>query len=110
MVLFWGDILLTWNGLFTQPLDPEGIEKHTKILHRDYLDSECQQMRSFIKEDDGKPILMVDGIKTNDVPKTINGQTYSSLEEAFADHQRFLGPYSMEHNSWMFLRYGEFKT
>ncbi|MEM6379285.1 MAG: hypothetical protein AAF705_13835, partial [Bacteroidota bacterium] len=77
LIILWGCIgllyflFLIWNGLFTSPLSTQEIEKYTEILQQDYSDSEFQQMRSFMEEDDGKPVIMVNVIKTNDIPKTV---------------------------------------
>ncbi len=91
---------LIWNGLFTSRLSAQEIEKYTKILQQDYSDSEFQQMRSFMEEDDGKPVIMVNVIKTNDIPKTVNGKTFSSSEEALADYTSFVGPFLIKRGSY----------
>jgi len=57
-------------------------------------------MRSFMEEDDGKPIIMINVIKTNDIPKTVNGKTFSSSEEALADYTNFVGPFLIKRGSY----------
>ncbi|MEM1260647.1 MAG: hypothetical protein AAGH81_19135, partial [Bacteroidota bacterium] len=84
-------LFLVWNGLFTGPLSEQEIEQYTEILQQDYSDSEFQQMRSFMEEDDGKPVIMVNVIKTHDIPKTVNGKTFSSSVEALSDYTSFVG-------------------
>ncbi|MEM6845228.1 MAG: hypothetical protein AAF944_25410 [Bacteroidota bacterium] len=91
---------LIWNGLFISRLSAQEIEKYTEILQQDYSDSEFQQMRSFMEEDDGKPVIMVNVIKTNDIPKTVNGKTFSSSEEALADYESFVGPFLIKRGSY----------
>ena len=93
-------LFLIWNGLFTRPLSTQEIEKYTEILQQDYSDTEFQQMRSFMEEDDGKPIIMINVIKTNDIPKTGNGKTFSSAEEALADYEGFVGPFLIKRGSY----------
>jgi len=93
-------VFLIWNGLFTSPLSAQEIEKYTEILQQDYSDSEFQQMRSFMEEDDGKPIIMMNVMKTNDIPKTVNGKTFSSYEEALADYTDFVGPFLIKRGSY----------
>ena len=93
-------LFLIWNGLFTSPLSAEEIEKYTEILQQDYSESEFQQMRSFMEEDDGKPVIMVNVIKTHDIPKTVNGKTFSSSEEALADYTSFVGPFLIKRGSY----------
>ncbi|MEO0789290.1 MAG: hypothetical protein AAFY36_11535, partial [Bacteroidota bacterium] len=93
-------IFLIWNGLFTRPLSAQEIEKYTEILQQDYSESEFQQMRTFMEEDDGKPIIMVNVIKTNDIPKTVNGKTFASSEEALADYTNFVGPFLIKRGSY----------
>ncbi|WP_299556003.1 hypothetical protein [Seonamhaeicola sp.] len=93
-------LFLIWNGLFTKPLSGEEIEKYTEILQQDYSDSEFQQMRSFMEEDDGKPVIMVNVIKTNDIPKTVNGKTFGSSEEALAHYTSFVGTFLIKRGSY----------
>ena len=93
-------LFLIWNGLFTSPLSEQEIEKYTEILQQDYSDSEFQQMRSFMEEDDGKPVIMVNVIKTHDIPKTVNGKTFSSSEEALSDYQSFVTPYLLKRGGY----------
>ena len=106
LIILWSCIgtvyflFLIWNGLFTSPLSEQEIEKYTEILQQDYSDSEFQQMRSFMEEDDGKPVIMVNVIKTNDIPKTVNGKTFSSSEEALADYTSFVGPFLIKRGSY----------
>ncbi|MEN0051490.1 MAG: hypothetical protein AAF806_30780 [Bacteroidota bacterium] len=106
LIILWSCIggvyflFLIWNGLFTSPLSTQEIEKYTKILQQDYTDSEFQQMRSFMEEDDGKPIIMVNVIKTNDIPKTVNGKTFASSEEALADYTNFVGLFLIKRGSY----------
>jgi len=93
-------LFLVWNGLFTRPLSEQEIEKYTEILQQDYSDAEFQQMRSFMEEDDGKPIIMVNVIKTNDTPKTVNGKTFSSSEEALDEYTSFVGAFLIKRGSY----------
>ena len=46
-------LFLIWNGLFTSPLSEQDIEKYTEVLQQNYSESEFQQIRSFMEEDDG---------------------------------------------------------
>ncbi|MEM8526152.1 MAG: hypothetical protein AAGG68_16045 [Bacteroidota bacterium] len=106
LIILWSCIgilyfsFLIWNGLFTRPLSAQEIEKYTELLQQDYSDSEFQQMRSFMEEDDGKPIIMLNVIKTNDTPKTVNGKTFASAEEVLADYTNFVGPFLIKRGSY----------
>ncbi|MEM6698462.1 MAG: hypothetical protein AAF599_08700, partial [Bacteroidota bacterium] len=106
LILLWSCIgilyflFLIWNGLFTRPLSTQEIEKYTELLQQDYSDSEFQQMRSFMEEDDGKAIIMLNVIKTNDSPKTVNGKTFASSEEALDDYTNFVGPFLIKRGSY----------
>ena len=93
-------LFLIWNGLFTSPLSEQDIEKYTEVLQQNYSESEFQQMRSFMEEEDGKPIIMINVIKTNDIPKTVNGKTFASSEEALADYTNFVGPFLIKRGSY----------
>ncbi|MEN0048689.1 MAG: hypothetical protein AAF806_16630, partial [Bacteroidota bacterium] len=106
LIILWSCIgilyflFLIWNGLFTRPLSTQEIEKYTELLQQDYSDSEFQQMRSFMEEDDGKAIIMLNVIKTNDSPKTVNGKTFASSEEALDDYTNFVGPFLIKRGSY----------
>ncbi len=102
-------LFLTWNGLFTNPLSEQEIEKYIEVLKKNaseddlennYSEGDLEEILSFMQEDDGKPIIMVNAIKLYDTPKIVNGKTFSSSEEALADYTSFVGPYLLKRGSY----------
>ncbi|RNC80051.1 MAG: hypothetical protein ED557_13055 [Balneola sp.] len=93
-------LFLAWNGLFTSPLTEQEIEKYAEVSKDDYPEDAWEEMLSFLKEDDGKPVIMVNAIKLRDTPNAVNGKTFNSSEEALEDYSSFVTSYLIKRGSY----------
>ncbi len=96
MILF-----LAWHGAFEDPVTSEEIKYYVERYQAKHPEADTSNLRQFLEEDDGKPIVMVNAIKLYDTPIEVNGQNFGTTsEEALSEYTSFVLPYLLKRGSY----------
>lgn len=94
-------LFLIWHGAFEGPLKPHEIEKIIENYTSKNSGADTAQLRRFLEEDDGKPVIMVNAIKNYDKPIEVNGKSFGSdSNEALSEYTSFVFPYLIKRGSY----------
>ena len=90
-----------WHGAFESPLTSDEVERYVARYQEQHLEEDTSNIRRFLEEDDGKPVVMVNAIKLYDTPIEVNGQSYGETsEEALSEYTSFVLPYLLKRGSY----------
>lgn len=94
-------IFLIWHGAFEGPLSSDEINEYAALYEEMYPGKDVDSVRTFMEEDDGKPVVMVNPIKIYDKPIEVNGKNYGdSAQDALDEYMSFVGPYLIKQGSY----------
>ena len=94
-------LFLIWHGAFEGPMTSDEIEYYIERYQEQRPEADSTQLRQFLAEDDGKPVVMVNAIKLNDSPIDVKGQSFGeSSEEALKEYMSFVLPYLLKRGSY----------
>lgn len=75
-------LFLIWNGAFARPLSSNEIETYLSYYRQQDPEMDLSDLEAFLKADDGKPIVMLNLSKENEIPAEVNGQDLGQSSEA----------------------------
>ena len=94
-------LFLAWHGAFEGPVTSDEIEQYVERYQEQYPAADVDNLRRFLEEDDGKPIVMVNVIKLYDTPIEVNGQSFGATsEDALSEYTSFVLPYLIKRGSY----------
>lgn len=94
-------LFLIWHGAFEGPVTSYEIEYYVERCQEQHPEEDISALRSFLEEDDGKPIVMVNAIKLYETLIKVNGQRFgASSEEALNEYMSFVLPYLLKRGSY----------
>jgi len=94
-------LFLIWHGAFEGPVTSAEIEYFVERYQAQHPEADTTQLRQFLEEDDGKPIVMVNVIKLYGTPIEVNGQSFGvTSEETLSEYTSFVLPYLINRGSY----------
>lgn len=94
-------LFLIWHGAFEGPVTSDEIEYYVERYQEQHSEVDTSNLRRFLEEDDGKPVVMVNAIKLYDTPTEVNGQKFGATsEEALSEYTSFVLPYLIKRGSY----------
>lgn len=90
-----------WHGAFETPLTEEEIDRLAARFLELNPGEDREELRAFLEEDDGKPVIMVNAILLRDRPATINGRDFGdSSAAALNEYTSFVIGYLLRRGSY----------
>ena len=90
-----------WHGAFESPLTDEEVEQYVERFMELNPDEDRTELRRFLEEDDGKPIVMVNAIQLHDRPVSVNGRDFGdSSAAALNEYSMFVFGYLIRRGSY----------
>ncbi|MCP4140136.1 MAG: hypothetical protein GY755_07580 [Chloroflexi bacterium] len=94
-------LFLIWHGAFESPISPAEVDLYVERYQVQHPEADTNNLRNFLEEDDGKPVVMVNNIKLYDTPIEVNGQSFGATsEEALSEYTSFVIPYLIKRGSY----------
>ena len=93
-----------WHNGLGNPLSDHEIEVYTQRIlsaDRNIDPSKIETFRTFLREDDGKPVIMVNSIQLYEKPLTVEGVSPNETSsELLARYNNFVMPYLFQRGSY----------
>ena len=90
-----------WHGAFESPLTEEEVEQYVARFMEFNPDEDRIELRRFLEEDDGRPVVMVNAIQLHDRPVSVNGRDFGeSSAAALNEYSNFVFGYLIRRGSY----------
>lgn len=103
----WGTIsllfiaFLTWHGAFESPLTDEEVDYYVDRYMALNPEEDANELRQFLRDDDGSPVVMVNAIQLHDRPINVNGRSFGdSSAAALNEYTGFVFSYLLQRGSY----------